>query len=533
MALSFLVPNRTVLLLSDEALYIYVCGHRGVRLKETVPWEADNFEKNVARIIARDCKGKPVVILNDMVEQHYRKERIIRKRIGIMDKTSIVKRKLNFAFPNYSVRAAYALKEKVRPADKDGTDLYIFAAIPDSKQFQKLMTAVDLSLAPIVGLYLLPVEASDMVKTLSAELIDKNKTKAEWVVFVGQHRSGGLRQIVVKSGQLALTRMTPIMDNDNNAQSWGEEVYQEFNATMSYLSRFGFQPEDGLHVIAIANPESGEVLRGLVQDSFVFSSLTAAEAAKTLNLALGPQEDVRYSDGLHIAWAGRKQKFILPMKSAKIERIRQPRLAARVASFAFIIGAIFLAFQLVRQSSTLHGQGQEIVAAQQNLSQLNVQYQKEVQRKDALGFDVRLVQSSIIVYNTLEKNNIHPLSILQSVGQALSPNMRVDKIQIKKSENTVVASLVPDLASKPPAYTAVMQMTYPSSADIDKGNQDVKDLQHRLQILLPQHIVEITKLLKDYQYSEGIVVETGNLAKQNVSQDFVAEITIKGPPLHD
>jgi hypothetical protein len=76
---------------------------------------------------------------------------------------------------------------------------------------------------------------------------------------MGQHRSGGLRQIVVKNGEIALTRMTPIAENDENSAAWVEDVVQEFKATMSYLSRFGYSPDEGLEVILIANPEPGEL----------------------------------------------------------------------------------------------------------------------------------------------------------------------------------------------------------------------------------------------------------------------------------
>jgi hypothetical protein len=48
--------------------------------------------------------------------------------------------------------------------------------------------------------------------------------------------------------------------------------------------------------------------------------------------------------------------------------------------------------------------------------------------------------------------------------------------------------------------------------------------------LLKDHKVEITKRLKDYEYVEEMVVETGDLERKDATQDFVAEITIKGPP---
>ena len=62
MTASFLIPNRTVLLVTDEALYIYSTGSRGVRLVETVPWEAENFEQNVATVISKKTNKRSAIL---------------------------------------------------------------------------------------------------------------------------------------------------------------------------------------------------------------------------------------------------------------------------------------------------------------------------------------------------------------------------------------------------------------------------------------------------------------------------------------
>lgn len=531
MTASFLIPNRTVLLVTDEALYIYSTGSRGVRLVETVPWEAENFEQNVATVISRDCNRRPVLILNDMVEQHYRKERVMRGGIGVMDRAGMLKRKLNVAFPSYPVKAAFPLKEKIPKTEQSSAaDIYIFAAIPSSNQFLKTIAATRESLASVAGFSLLPVESSDMIKALSAKISKAKKGGSRWTVFIGHHKNGGLRQIVTKNGELALTRMTPISESEGNVENWAQEVHQEFKATMSYLSRFGYQAEDGLDVIIITNPTAGEALEKLIEENCNFVALTVSEAARMLNLSVGRQEDARYADPLHVAWAGRKNKFILPMKAAQIEQVSRPRQAAMAASVLLFFGLAFLSYQLFnyfQALSSLHG---DISTGTERQAQLNVQYQKEVQRKEELGFDVRLVQSSIVVYDDLQENQIRSLGLFNGIGTALGKDLRIDKIKVNRPDATIVNALFNQVEqTSPPLFAASMQMTYPSTTNIDKGNQEVKDLRGRLESLLPDHKVEVTKFLKDYEYVEEIVVETGDLETENVQQDFVAEILIQGP----
>lgn len=537
MALSFLIPSRTVLLVSDEALYVYACRAHAVRLVETVPWESDNFESDVARILSKDCGGKPAVILNDMVEQHYRKEKILRAAGGVLDKKGMIRQKLRVAFPSYPVRSALKLKEKIAQAGNKGpSDLYIFAAVPDSKQISRTMDAVVQSLASVAGFALLPVESSDMVKALSLKLKKPAKSGTQWVVFIGQHRHGGLRQIVIKNGELALTRMSPIVESEEKPDVWADEVFQEFNATMSYLGRFGYQQDDGLQVIAISSAAGGQALESMMDPAHSFTAMTVTEAASVLGISLGQQDDYRFADPLHAAWVGRKNALLLPMESRRLDDITKPRRMATAASVLMLCGVAFLGYQLVDKGATMSTLNTDIEDNTAKLAQLEVEYQQEMEHNKKLGFDVRLVQSSIAVNDALEKNNLKPLEIYNAVGMALGRDMRVDGIEIKNTtlvkDNIIGAAIgiAQGQPVPPPAYEAKMQMTYPSTVDAQQGNQEVDALRTRLQNLMTTSKVEITKRLKDYEYVKEIVVETGDKGNQNNGQDLIAEIVIKGPP---
>ena len=531
MAVSFLNPTRTVLFVTDEALSVYTTGPKGVRLMDTVPWDAENFEQNVANVITRDCGRKPVLIINDMVEQHYRKERVVRGGVGMMDRAGMLKRKLNVAFPNYPIKAAFPLKERIAKTESaPAADIYILAAVPGSNQFAKTLSAVKSSLASVAGFCLLPVESSDMLKALSDKISKGKKGGSRWVVFMGQHKNGGMRQIVTKNGELALTRMTPVTEDDGNPEVWAQDVHQEFKATMSYLSRFGYQAEDGLDVIVIANTAAGEHLEHMIEEDCNFASMTVAEAGRLLNVQVGRQDDQRYVDPLHVAWIGRKNRFILPMKAVQIDQVSKPRQAAMVASVLLIGGAAFFAYELFNQYGSIRQIYSELDDGGKRNAQLQVQYQKEVQRKEDLGFDVRLVQSSIAVYDDLQESQMNALALFNGIGKALGKDMRLDKISLNRPGAAgALANLISTEGER--AYVSSMQMTYPSTTDIDKGNEEVKKLRGRIEALLPGHKVEVTKYLKDYEYVEGLVVETGNIDKKDVKQDFVAEIVVEGPVL--
>ncbi len=529
MSLSILTPSRTILMISDDALFIYGISAKGVKMIEAVPWSAENFEENVALIISKECGGKPVLIMNDMVEQHYRKEKI--PKVSMLDKQNVVKRKLNVAFPNYPVRAALPLKEKVAKSDKAmAGSVYIFAAVPASDAFKKTMAAATKSLAPIAGFSLLPIEASDMIKKLAEKLVKKGEKKSQWTIFIGQHQGGGLRQIVIKNGELALTRMTPIVETDEDPAQWANEVYQEFQATMSYLTRFGFDSSDGLNIILVADPDAGDIVSELVDVPCDFHALTPDEIASMMKLPVGSQEMSHLADALHVAWIGRKSKFILPMKAKQIDNVSQPRQVAVAASVLLLLGGCFQAYQLLDNYQIMTETQEEVNTLTNKKAQLDLRYEQEVKKKKDLGFDIQLIQSSLGVYDELEAKQIKTIPLFFDVGRALGRDMKIDRIQITRGKLKLTQRVV-DQNAKAPLFTASLQMSFPSTTNAEKGNREVEDLRSRLQKALPDHIVKVSKLLEDYEYSEEIVVESGSGATKSKSQDYIAELSIEGPPV--
>ncbi len=527
MALSILPASKTLLMVSDDALFIYSVSGRSVKLVEAVPWTAENFEDNVSVIISKECGGKPVLIVNDMVEQHYRKEKI--PNVSVLDKSSIIKRKLEVAFPNYPVRAALPLKEKMdKTKDSLGANVCLFAAVPATEAFTKTMSSAVKSLAPIAGFCLLPIEASDMIKKLSDKMVPKADQGAKWTVFMGQHQGGGLRQIVTKNGELALTRMTPIVDNDNDPVLWANEVYQEFQATMSYLSRFGFDHNDGINVILVADDATGDIVSELIKEECGFYAITAEDALKKLGLPSINQDTSYHADGIHAAWIGKKSKYILPMRAHQIDNVSKPRRIANILSIGLLLGAAFLGYQLFTNARALSVATSDIEDAQKAQNQIQLQLDKEIQRKKDLGFDIQLIQVSLDAHKQFDERHIDYFGLFEAVGKALGPQMRVDRIDVSRGKKISPRDLL-NLSKNAPKFYSTMQMTFPSKTDAQKGNQEVRDLQNRLQALLPDHVVEITKLLEDYEYTEALVVESRDAISKSKDQDYIAELSIEGP----
>lgn len=287
MSIALMTPNRTVLLISDELLFVYSVTARASRLIDTVSWQTDDFVQTVSRLLRKECGGKPVLILDDMTDQYFKGGQRL-PSVGAMDKQGVLKRKLQVAFPNYPIRGALPIKQKKGEAapksDKAANvrttgDVYLFAGVPMSDPLAKTFEAVTSSMVSVAGFTLLPVEASDMVGALSVKLAGKERRPNEWAVFIGQHHSGALRQVITRHGQLAMTRITSVSASEGDDQLWATEVYQEFKATLSYLSRYGYTGEDGTDLMVVANAKAGEALQQLIDLPCNYTTFTANEAA--------------------------------------------------------------------------------------------------------------------------------------------------------------------------------------------------------------------------------------------------------------
>lgn len=537
MSITFLKPSRCVLLVGDDALHIYVVTARGARLIDTVPWEAEDFVNVVSNLMRRECAGKPVLMLNDMTDQHFKGGQRLPK-VGPMDRANVLQRRLTVAFPNFPLRGALPIKDVVRPGSRARPafgGLYLFAAVPMSEPIQKTVSAVRESLSSISGFALLPVEASDMVSELAGKVTGRDRKPARWAVFIGQHQSGALRQVIIRDGQLAMTRMTPVIDTDSDPNAWADEVAQEFKATVSYLSRFGYNAEEGTDVFVIANEGPGAAVEKRIGIPCNFYTFTAPEAARILGLSIGFQEDGRYADPLHVAWSGRKTKFILPMQAPQLNSISRPRQVVTAAMVLLVLSAGYLSWAMFGQVGTMLEKTADLEDLQKKLRVAQTDYDSEVARMDSLGFDVNVVQGSINAYKSFDKYSLNVLTMVKDVREAMGDELHLDKFTLRRIMPANRLGAPPQYDAngveiKPvPQVEATLRLSFPPTIEPDAGVREVQNLQRRLEGKFPELRVSIDKQVADMTTVDSFSAQAGNLNKDDLqTEDYFAVLSIKG-----
>lgn len=535
MAIPFLTPARCVLLIGDDALHVYNVSFNAVTLVDSVLWQADDFEDIVVGLIRKDCGGKPVLVLNDMTDQHFKGGQRL-PNVGPMDRANVLQRKLKVAFPNYPIRGALPIK-KVKKGSKSGkmvaSGLYLYAAVPMSEPVAKTVNVVRKSMTSIAGFCLLPIETADMVSALSTKLAGKSREPSRWVIFMGQHHGGALRQVITRDGQLAMTRMTPISmpAEGDDVDAWAQEVFQEFRATIGYLSRFGFSSDDSMDVIVVANPQAGNVLEGLIDVPCHYSTFTAPEAAREIGISIGRQEAPYYADALHVAWAGRKNKFVLPMQARELTRIHMPRQVAAVAMFLLILGGGYLAWQAASHAQSMVTTGGDLDSQRRVLAQAEVEYEQEVTRMAELGFDVKLIQGAIDTYDTLDKRRMKVMPLILKIDEALGNELRLDALNVEyvlDRSKIGVTDAYGQPVEQTPEMEAALKLSFPPSIEPEYAFAEVNNLQRRLSAILPDFDVVIEKKPAGLEYNDDFTGEAGRTAEDIADEELVAEIKIRG-----
>lgn len=548
-----LSSSKCVLVLSDEGLNVYDVAASKTILMDTIPWETQDFEDTVADIIRHKMRGRSLILFNDMVEQHYRKERI--PKISALDRANIVERRLTAAFPSYPMRAALRLKDKSAAAKGETGDVYLFAAVPLSDNVRKTLSAVRLAHATVSGFGLLPVESASMVQILSKKLGKGLDRPSVWSVFVGQHQSGGLRQVVTRNGELALTRMTPIIDSDDDPDVWAAEVVTEIKGTMSYLSRFGFDANDGLDVTVIASNATADLISSNIDFDCNLNVLTAAEAGSLLGLRLGVQKEQRYADPLHISWVGKKSTLTLPLKSAAINDIARPMRVAMVSMVALLCIAGYLGYLTMDSYSVWKKSRSQLAGAQQSLETTRTEHSTEMEAKKAAGVDFEKIDKTTKIYDLLDKQSLSPLVFLDKLGRALGPDIALQSLTIKPSkalkpgdEGYVEPVTEEQTAEAAPAeeagdgtvivtpesepgteYEVVLRILFPEGMDPKLGVTQVNELFARLQKAFPEYKMEIIKQVADLSYTGNFVGQSSTIAEPaNNPEKLEAEIMIRG-----
>lgn len=555
---------RRVLLIGDEGLVFYAVEKKKAIRVLSLPWSAENFEQQVTTALTDEFKG-PVVLLFDAVEQHYRRDKL--PKVGAFDKSKVLQRKLNIAFPNFNIVSALEIKDNaskgftltssdVKPPE------YLFSALPRSENLDRIISILYEAGVDVVGLGLLPVESVGLVEGLAQRCCDQaGSERSKWSILIGHHETGGIRQIVVKDESLALTRLTPVSEAAMSSGLSGE-IIKEFQATLSYITRYGYQPNDGLDVVVIADKDSHNAIK---VSNLPVSNLFCLDLPQAVNMLGGQyigQTASTYADSLHALWVAKKFKIDMPMQVPALTNISKPRMVAKTATALSVVGALALGWFLFQSFTAYADVRSQIEDKMTQRNALEREYHQESKIFDQLPIKPAVVNGTLGIKNMLEKNSIDLTPVFEKIKPILGQGVLIDQMSIthSPSEGTVLANAETVVASqaRPQQFNAAnLRRSSISKDPVDPGEMEVRfeiytlknlELEERVtfaegllesfRVAFPEHTVELTRQFSDVERTgsfSGVLNSTSETPAPNnaagANQKDTAEFMIKGAPL--
>ncbi len=534
--------GKRILLLGGEGVVIYAPRAGGVEREIALSWEMPNFDEQLIEILQNQNASKSVLVVFDGSDQTYRKEESIPK-LSPIDRPRFVRRKLDLAFPAYPIRASFAIKPpKKKGLQLSGSSLptsYLFVALPETEQIERVSRALFESGVSVSGFGLLPLEAVNLVESLARKAFaGEDHRPARWSVLIAQHETGGLRQVVVKDGALALTRLTPAGDSGTLGATWAEEVTQEFHATMKYIARLGYQSDDGLDVVII----SDDVSRQFFSDSGLgvrsFTCLTPAKALKLAGFSPFGSDKDNFGDVLHAAFLSKQGRLKSPIRIPSIHSIMIPRMMVKFGYAVLAVSLLGLLYLSQGAFFTNRTLDQDIERQQVQKDMLDREYQQEAVLFEQLPVKADVVKGviqtkKILEANTLPVEGVNKLLLkafggdvyVSSLNYAHTPNQA---LLLRGSDPTVVAAPVD------PADRGRIEITFRFglSADLTLEQKVLRaeKLQRDLIAVFPGYDIRITEQFGRVD-RDGAFTASIDEAVAPSSADDLAEIKMEGKPL--
>lgn len=533
-------------LLSPKPRYVLIIGNAGAVLSYVAggrvlgKWTVTDFgDAAVERLTnaIEERRRVPVIVLIDMLEQSYRRTAI--PPVGPAARRRVIKRRLNIDYPSDEIKAALPLGEKIGPR---GDPVYLFVALPSSPELENWIAFLHSISNPIASLAMLPIESASLADALARAITrpdagkgKKGETveKGKWTLLISQQQTGGFRQIVVRRGRLAMTRLTP--DSSERSETAGV-ITQELSSTLGYLTRLGYTESDGLDVIVIGPRSLRETLdRGQLPVRSV-TVLTPTEAGALLELTnvVDPAGD--FGELLYAAWAaGRRKPTVNLAATALGQRQVQVAAARKWVVPALSMSAIMLAAYCGNTVADLWPLRQDVALANTILEQLQGRLNQMNLEIEQYPDQSKKITISLDVLTRLVAETVDPLPMLRAIGESLGPGHHLKRL-VWKTEDARVATArqgtygvsQPDSESSP-TVGIILTLDLGSVTDPERAIAEANALADRLQQRFAEQRVEVVRPPLDILPSQTFVGSSSEDAPLGSVGELSAEILIKGP----
>lgn len=223
---------RLVLVAGDGGALLVASFKRRVESVLFAPRGDAGARDNIRTFLAQH-PALPVTILVNNAGQELLRESL--PPLNILDRKKLVKRWRAQRFPK-----AYATADRMVTAREA-----FLVALYDNSALAFWMEALP---SERVALGLLPVECAHLMFRLLPEV------QKGWGMLLAEFETGGVRQIVIRDGQVVFTRLTEALPVDISSAERAVMIMQLVEDSRSYLTRYGLTETTAFPVVILLRP---------------------------------------------------------------------------------------------------------------------------------------------------------------------------------------------------------------------------------------------------------------------------------------
>ena len=410
--------QKFVLFIGDEgAILIYMRGATVLRRLFAVS-PAPDHTATIVELLNNHPKA-PLYILADVLDQQYVRHTF--PPVSALSVNNLVKRRIDRDFQASDLTGAIRLgREKAGRKEW----LYLLVALAATPLLQQWFDLLVEQPNELKGIFLTPVEGQVFIPALHKAL--SNEKPLPWQLLVSHHKVSGFRQIVLRDGRLAFTRVTQAIDDALPAVVAGN-IEQEIMNTLEYLRRLGFQESGLMEMIVIASQEVQEALDLKRFNAGQVFSLTPLDVAEAMGLEQAALSADRFGDvvmGAAFARARKREMKLMTAYAQKLSQIYAARLGVKALGALAVVGLLGMSGMNLLQAID-----DRSAASDTEDKRKPVQDQLAAVRKSVAGLNKNIALKSAIMltYDDYMKDAHPPSEFIDAIAPLMPPEVRAVK----------------------------------------------------------------------------------------------------------
>jgi hypothetical protein len=489
---------------------------QGGQVTDAVFAEASNEDGWLAlREMLSTDPAAPIVVVADVLEQMFREDTV--PKVGIFDRSKIVKRRLDLTFPNEVLKAALPFARK-----RGAPQAVLFTALPMSPHLERWVAFLDEFPNQVRGFYMLPLEAVGVAGKLAPPAV--GETRKVWRALISQEAASGFRQVFDLGGKMIVTRLTQKASQPLTPDAEAMLIERELRSSISYVKRLGFSDADRLDVVLLADPAVCRAVDERELPATTVTAFTPYQAGVMLGLGEVGREDSPFADILLGLWVAAKRRPLLTLPTKKILAQLKMTSIIRWSAAATAVLTLLAIYYTGSLISAFAASGEDLDKLQSDLAKANATLEAEKDRMKNYPIPLEELTAVAGSQDRLQAQEIDFVALMRKVSGALGQEARATSIIFETTKPADVPK--PAAARKsgtgepelpPVAYTITLKVKLAKTSSGDETQaavQEAKTVLARLGDALPGLTVRASQLPDNTMGNQVIEGSADTVQKQ-------------------